>query len=155
VIRIGGAVIGIYMGFGGFPIRAEADIGFAGELADGAGGAEVGGAAHFPPALAAMVVGVIDDEAGLFHEWADPAHAVVAIVRVLLEAVLDEETFGGAGVHVYAEDILLRGGGPVATFFGQGVAPVFLHAFEALANDEGGGVALGVFINGLMPVVAH
>lgn len=155
MIRIGRTVIHIHTGLRGFLIRAQADIGFSGKFAHGAGGLKVGGAAHFPPALAAVVVGMVDDESGFLHEGADPADAVVAVVGVLLQAVLDEEAFGGAGVHVDAEDILFCGGGPVTAFFSQGVAPVFLHAFEPFADDEGGGVALGVFVNGLMPVVAH
>lgn len=58
-------------------------------------------------------------------------------------------------MHINAEDIFLGRRFPVAALLGEGVPPIFFHPLKALALNKSGGVALGVFINRLLPVTAH
>src|SRR5262245_18148745 len=73
------------------PVRSQSHVVFPAERRWGAWRCLVVGPPHFPPALAAVIVLVVDHEAGLLHHRSDPAHAVVTVVAVLHETVANEE----------------------------------------------------------------
>ncbi len=62
-------------------------------------------ATEFPPALATVIVLVIHHKTRFAHHWPDPAHAVIAIVAILFEAVAQEKSLRRAVVHVDAKHI--------------------------------------------------
>lgn len=75
------------MGTGDRPVIVQAHVGVTRKRAWSAGGRGIGRTADLPPALAAVVVLVVDDKAGLFHQRSNPAQAVVAVVGVLLQSI--------------------------------------------------------------------
>src|SRR5437762_2735258 len=83
-----------------FPVRTQTHVLLTAQLTNATRGARIVLLPHLPPALTAMVVLVVNDEAGVFHQRPDPADAVIAIVAVLHEAVADEEALRRAVVHI-------------------------------------------------------
>jgi hypothetical protein len=116
-----------------------------------------GSRAHLPPALAAVVVLVVDHIAGLLQHRAGPAHAVVAVVAVVLQPVPEEETARRTVVKVDAEHVLaMRDVEPeVRRLLQQRVPPVLEHAGNALVADEVARMPLAVVVDRLVPVLAH
>lgn len=110
--------------------------------------------ADLPPALAAVVVFVINNESGVFHHGTDPAHAVVAIVPVLHQSVLDEESLGRAFMHVDAEHFFSGVNGVSCRLVIQRVAPVGAHAGKALRKDQLPRMLLRVPGNAFFPILA-
>lgn len=143
------------MGTGGCPVIVQAHVDVTGKRAWCAGGRGIRRTTNLPPALAAVVVLMAHHKTGLLHQRPDPAQAVVAVVRVALQAVADQEALGRTMVHVDAEDVVPPCHLPLASLLAQGVSPVFIHAIKALCRNQRGGMTLGVLMNRLVPVTAH
>ena len=110
--------------------------------------------AKLPPALALVVVLMIDTKAGPLDHRPNPGDAVVAVVFVLLKVVFDQKSLGWTIVHVASHHgralrhvIALFG-----RLFRQGMPPVFHHSFESLDLNQLCGMSLCVLGDGLGPI---
>ena len=92
-VRMIGSNERVYRLFAGFPIPPESNVIFFRQLSGCAGWRCVGIDSHFPPTLPAMIVLMIDREAGALQHWADPPNAVIAVIVILLELVAEQKTF--------------------------------------------------------------
>src|ERR1035437_7637624 len=139
------------------PRRIEADILVARHRAWRSMSALGGGRAHFPPALALVTVFVVDDIAGLGHQRPGPAHAVVAIITVILQFVADQKPARGTVMKVDPKHILAVRDveTQVGRLLQECVSPVFQHAGNSPAPDQVARMALAVVVDGLVPVLEH
>src|SRR6185295_20142435 len=93
-IRAVGARVSVHGLFRGPPIRFQPYVMLLRHLTGSTRLRAIGFAAHFPPALAAMVVLMVNGKPGPSEHRPDPADAVVAIIGMLLQAVAQEKPFG-------------------------------------------------------------
>ena len=89
---------------------------------------------NLPPALAAVIVFVAQNlKSSLKERGPDPTHAVVAIVLVRVEVVVEQESLTRAAAHVEANQIsrLVERHRPVALFVRAGFRPRLVQASQA------------------------
>ncbi len=82
-----GAVKGISRRVSGAPIGALANVALARGFSRAAGWRWVRHGTDFPPALSPVIVLVIDDVSGPFEQRPNPAHAMVAVIRIVSKPV--------------------------------------------------------------------
>jgi hypothetical protein len=130
----------------------QADVIFGGEFSGICRWGFVVVRSHLPPALAAVIVLVVNFETGPLQHRPNPTDTVIAIIRVLLQSIANQKAFGWTIMNIQTEDFVRCAAFVSGSLLPQRMGPIFLHSLDAFCAYQLTGMPLGIFMNGLVPI---